>query len=196
MNLNEAKKILRKNGFIVERKGDFYEPSSRPEFFDPDYGKEEPPEYTGNASDNCANYASDVEDYIKTKYPDLTVSVDCDFDDYSDKIKYVSHVRFKFDTVPTLDDIYEVEEIGGPEIADNVDSYDIPFDDGETKIYAVTNSKRQDITNCIGKDKQLPEGLNADYYEVDVLSYGEEKLPEYDPDDDRDWNHEMSKYDF
>lgn len=179
MNLNEAKQYLKKQGYIVERKGDFYDPSTRPEFYDPDYYAGDEYDASDEESD-CANYAAEVEKYLKTNYPDRKVEVNYDISDDGEYVKYECGVAFIFDHLPTSDEVYDCEDISS-DIATDVDDCGCPWDDGETLIFAVVNGKKQDIS----KTYKNPEGVeNAEYFEVVEMSYGQKRIPE--PEDPRE----------
>lgn len=180
MNLNEAKRFLEKQGYIVERKGDFVDPSTRPEFYDPDYYAEDGYDASDEESD-CSNYATEVEKYLKANYPDRKVEVTYDISDDGEYIKYENAVAFIFDHLPTFDEVTDCEDISY-DIANDVDDCGCPWDDGETLIFAVVNGKKQDISDTYNKN---PEGVeNAEYFEVVEMSYGTKRIPE--PEDPRE----------
>lgn len=182
MNLNEAKQYLKKQGYIIERKGDFYDPSTRPEFYDPDYYAEDGYDASDEESD-CANYAAEVEKYLKTNYPDRKVEVNYDISDDGEYVKYKCGAAFIFDHLPTDDEVYDCENISS-DIATDVDDCGCPWDDGETLIFAVVNGKKKDISDTYNKN---PEGIeNAEYFEVVEMSYGQKRIPE--PEDTREYD--------
>ena len=196
MNLTEAKQYLKKQGYIVERKGDFYDPSTRPEFYDPEYNAKEVV-YADVDSDDCdTKGAADVEttkEFIKKNYPDANVKVEFDFDINDGEIKYTLDKIYTFKNKPTSEEVDKCDEIDQA-LADIYNKeWECPWDDGDGKVYAVdANGKKiADITgsywNGRGKQDTL-EDSNVDHYEVHELWYGVESIPEYeDEGPDFDW---------
>jgi hypothetical protein len=148
MNLNEAKQYLKKQGYIIERKGDFYDPSTRPEFYDPEYNAKEVV-YADVDSDDCdTKGAADVEttkEFIKKNYPDANVKVEFDFDINDGEIKYTLDKIYTFKNKPTSEEVDKCDEIDQA-LADIYNKeWECPWDDGDGKVYAVdANGKK----NC------------------------------------------------
>lgn len=187
--IQEAIKTLKNFGYIVERKGDFYEPSSRPEFYDPDYGKKEI-EYSYDEdeySKKCQNDKATVENYIDENYPNLSVDVSCDYDLDYEKVKYTLDIAFKFENPPTLEECDTCDIIS--ESCAELDS-EVPWDDGSWNVIAYdSNGKKiEDVTKYFGSHAKetLPDDFKADYYVIHEYWIGSEIVPEYEPDDPRE----------
>lgn len=173
---------------MVERKGDFYEPSSRPEFFDPDYGNEET-EYSYDEdeySTKCQNDKTTVEDYIAEHYPNIDVDVTCDYDIDYGSIKYILDMTFKFENPPTRDECNKCDEIS--QDCTFLDS-EVPWDDGDWKVVACVNGKEiEDVTKYFGyrAKETLPDDFKADSYVIHEFWFATEEAPEYVDEDPRE----------
>lgn len=186
--IQEAIKTLKNFGYIVER-GEFNDPSNRPEFYDPDYGKKEI-EYSYDEdeySKKCQNDKSTVENYIDENYPNLAVDVSCDYDLDYDKVKYTLDMAFKFENPPTVEECDTCDIIS--ESCSELDM-EVPWDDGSWNVIAcnANGKKIEDVTKYFGSyaKETLPDDFKADYYVIHEYWIGSEIVPEYEPEDTRE----------
>ena len=157
MNLNEAKRILKQNGYILNEDIEIY-----------DLWRED---------EDLDNYIKAVKEYLANNYPDKKVDVSSLTDtDIHDNINHSCHINFIFDHIPTSDDVNECDNIR-MEIADYVPDCNCPWNDENTLIFAVTNGIPKNITDIYNKN---PERLAADYYKVCERFYCTKQIPEPD----------------